>query len=72
MVEYNVFRMSAEEELSKEDLYSYIMANIHISFFGMTHPFFSLTTAFSFAIEPLLSDSIWIQYTTSIKIFPLI
>lgn len=42
MVEYNVFRMSAEEELSKEDLYSFIMANIHIS----THRYMDLKNAY--------------------------
>lgn len=42
MIEYNVFRMGTEEELSKEDLYSLIRANIQIS----THRYRDLKNAY--------------------------
>lgn len=42
MVEYNLFRMSANEEITKEDLHSFIAANIHIS----THRYAELKNAY--------------------------
>lgn len=42
MVEYNLFRMSADEEITKEDLHSFITANIHIS----THRYAELKNAY--------------------------
>lgn len=42
MIEYNLFRMGTEEKITKEDLYSFIMANIHIS----THRYKYLKNAY--------------------------
>lgn len=42
MIEYNLFRMSAEEIITKEDLYLFIMANINLS----THRYKKLKNAY--------------------------